>query len=82
MFDYERIAGQAFMKDSYNRLTSYEWTDTGIKLMIPDIDKEKDLGKYQGDVETENDHQQRIIEVKKIVGKLFICYVTFFIYIS
>ena len=46
MFDYESMAGDAFIKDRKKRLKSYEWTYTGIKFTIPDIDKEMDLGKY------------------------------------
>ena len=71
MFDYENIAGQAFIKDK--RLKSYEWTDTGIKLTIKDLDKNMDLGKYQGDVSKELNQAQTKIEVKKIFGKSFIC---------
>ena len=69
MFDYESAAGQAFMKDKENRLTSFELTDTGIKLAIPDIDKGKDYGKYKGDVEIGGDYKQIIIEVKEIHGQ-------------
>ena len=67
MFDYEQMAGAAYMKDSHNRLKSYKWTDTGIKLLIPDLDK-KDLGKYQGDVAIGGHGSQKIIEIKEILG--------------
>ena len=70
MFDFESITGKVFIKD--NRLRSYEWTHTGIKLMIPDIDEKKNSGKYQGDVATEQQHNQAIIEIKDIIGKLFL----------
>ena len=69
MFDYESAAGQAFMKDNYNRLKSYQWTDKGIKLMIPNISKEMDLGKYEGDVDTGKGDNRKQIEVKEIVGQ-------------
>ena len=72
MFDYEKTAGQAFMKDRNNRLKSYEWTNTGIKLMIPDINKNMDLGNYQGEVETDQDYNKIAIEVKQIFGQSFI----------
>ena len=70
MFDYERAAGQAYMKD--NRLKSYAWTDTGIKLTILDIKKEMDLGKYEGDVDIGSVYEQTAIEIKEIFGKSFI----------
>ena len=69
MFDYEKAASQAFMKDRYNRLQSYEWTDTGIKLKIPNIKKEMDVGKYDGDVDIGPEYKQKTIEVKEIFGK-------------
>ena len=72
MFDYERAAGQAFMKDRDHRLKTKNWTDTGIKLTIPGIKKEMDLGKYEGDVDVITDYKHTSIEVKKIVGKSFI----------
>ena len=68
MFDYERASGQAFMKDKYNRLKSYEWTDTGIKLMILDINKEMDLGKYEVYVDNDKEYNQTSMEVKCIFG--------------
>ena len=72
MFDYESIAGQAFLKD--NRIKSYEWTDTGINLTIVDIDKNLDLGKYEGEVAIESDYKQHVIEIREILGKSFICF--------
>ena len=62
------MAGAAYMKDSHNRLKSYEWTATGIKLLISDLDKKKDLGKYQGDVAIGGHGSQKIIEIKEIIG--------------
>ena len=73
MFDYEKTAGQAFMKDRNSRLKSYEWTNTGIKLTISDINKKMDLGNYQGEVETDQDYNTKAIEVKEIFGQSFIC---------
>ena len=72
MFDYERAAGQAFMKDGYNRLKSYDWTDTGIKLIIPGIKREIDLGNYEGDVDIGEDYKHKSIEVREILGKSLI----------
>ena len=68
MFNYESVTGHAFIKDSYNRLKSYQSTDKGIKLMIPNISKEMDLGKDTG----RGDNQKQI-EVKEIVGQLLFC---------
>ena len=65
MFDYEDAAGQAFIQD--NRLKSYEWTDTGIKLMM-----NMDLGKYEGEAATQSDYDRARIEIKNIIGKSFI----------
>ena len=73
MFDYEKLAGKALMKDRDNRLKSYEWTDTGIKFMIPDINKTLDLGKYVGGVETKHNYKKKTIEIKQIFGQSFIC---------
>ena len=73
MFDYENSAGTAFIKDRDNRLKSYEWTDTGIKFLIPDITRKTDLGKYEGEFETEHDYKQETVEIKEIFGQLFIC---------
>ena len=69
MFDYERSAGQAFTKDSDNRLKSHKWTETGIQLFIPDIDKRKDLGKYECDVTIQGKHHPGIIEIEEIFGQ-------------
>ena len=69
MFDYESAAGQVFMKDTYNRLKSYEWTDTGIKFTIPNIKKEIDLGKYDCDVDIGSSYEQNAIEIKNIFGE-------------
>ena len=78
LFDYESDAGQAFMKD--NRLKSYEWTDTGIKLMIPNMDKEKDSGKYEADIATGPEkYNQKSIEVIEICGQSFSVMITFII---
>ena len=74
MFDYESAAGQAFMKDRDHRLKSYNWTDTGITLTIPDIDKERDLGKYQCDVEIGAEYKARSIELTQIFGQSFVTY--------
>ena len=70
MFDYEYLAGKAFIKDK--RLKSYDWTDTGIMLWIPNIDNKNDLGKYQGDVATEEQNSQNVIAITKIFGKIFL----------
>ena len=67
MFDYESAAGQAFIKDTHQRLISYEWTDTGIKLTIGNIDKTNDLGKYKGEVEIRQEYKPATIEVKQII---------------
>ena len=69
MFDYESAAGQAFIKDRKNRLKSYEWTYTGIKLTIPNIKKAMDLGKYESQVSTEADHATQYIEIQEIHGE-------------
>ena len=69
MFDYETYTGKAFIKDRGNRLKSYEWTDTGIKFMIPDINKNLDLGKYVAEVETEHNYKRKTIEIKQIFGQ-------------
>ena len=69
MFDYERSAGHAFMKDSDMRLKSFKWTETGIQLIIPDIDKKKDLGKYECDVKMQGKHHPGIIEIEEIFGQ-------------
>ena len=70
LFDYESAAGQAFIKDS--RLKSFHWTKTGIKLTIPEINKEMDLGKYQCDVDYGPEYDKVSIEVKEIFGQSFI----------
>ena len=70
MFDYESATGQAFIKDK--RLKSYSWTNTGIKLTIAGIEKEMDLGKYEGDVDNGEDYKQITIEVKEFFGKSLI----------
>ena len=67
MFDYEQVAGQAFMKG--NRLKSYEWTGTGIKFTILDINRNLDQGKYEGEVAAGLNHKQNIIEVGQFLGK-------------
>ena len=67
MFDYESAAGQVFVKDSYNRLKSFNWTDTGIIVQIRDINKKMDLGKYAGEVATGEDYNQKIIEIKEVI---------------
>ena len=69
MFDYESLAGQAVIKDKYMRLQSYEWTNNGIKLIIADIDKKTDPGKYEGDVEIGEEYKPKTIEVKEIFGQ-------------
>ena len=73
MFDYERAAGKAFMKDRDHRLKSFKWTNTGIKLTIPKMNKEMDLGKYDGDVDTGSEYKEKVIEVNKIYGELLFC---------
>ena len=73
MFDYESDAGEVFLKDEYHRLKSYEWTNTGIQLKIPNINKESDLGEYIGEVAIENYDSQQTIAVKEIFGQSFIC---------
>ena len=77
MLDYERKANQTYIKDRKNRLKSYVWTDTGIKLTIPDIDKEKDVGTYKALVDIGGDHQEQTIEINKIYGKLSVGLDTF-----
>ena len=66
LFDYERTTGRAFIKT--NRLKSYEWTPTGIKLTFTEINKKLDLGKYGGEVATDREYKQEMIEVKEIFG--------------
>ena len=68
MFDYEKTAGQVFLKDRYNRLQSYTWTNTGISLTIPGIDRNFDLGKYEGDVEKGREYKTQAVEIKQIFG--------------
>ena len=66
MFDYERGKGKYF-KDK--RCTSYEWTETGIKLTIAHIDK----GKYEGSVSKGGrEHNDTVLELNEIFGMLFI----------
>ena len=72
MFAYESVTGEAFLIDKYNRLKAYHWTDTGIQFVIPDINKEKDFGKYKGDVARGPDDSQNTIEVKEIHGQSFL----------
>ena len=72
MFDYESAAGQAYMKDSYHRLKSYHWTNTGITLGIPGIKKEMDWGKYEGFIDFGEYYEQKSIEIQEISGKSFI----------
>ena len=79
MFDYEKLAGQAYVKDRFKRLQSYEWMNTGIKFTIPDIDKKIDLGKYQGHVETEQEYSKITIEIKEIFGQSFMSIYKFFL---
>ena len=71
MFDYESAAGEAFIKDRDARLKSFEWTDTGIKMTIPDINKDKDLAEYKGEVSTISEDADTVIEVQEIIGKIF-----------
>ena len=73
MFDYESLAGEAFIKDRKKRLKSYEWTDTGVKFVISDINKEMDLGKYSGEVSTGTEFNEKKIEINKILGQALIC---------
>ena len=68
MFDYESVAGKAFVKDENHRLKFYNWTDTGITLTIPQINNTTDLGKYEGEVATGSDGNKAIIEIKEIFG--------------
>ena len=69
MFDYERLAGEAYIKDRYNRLKSYQWTDSGVRFTILDINKEMDLGKYEGEVAMGAHYKQYKIEINKIFGQ-------------
>ena len=71
MFDYERLAGKSYIKDK--RLKSFDWTDTGIKLRIPVINKDEDLGKYNGEAATDTAGDDATIEVNEIFGKLYFC---------
>ena len=41
--------------------------------MIPNINNKMDLGKYQGEVETEHGYKKQAIEIKEIIGQSFIC---------
>ena len=75
IFDYESISRKPKIKDS--RLKSFEWTDTGIKLRFKDIDKELDIGKYQGEVTIGSDYKQSIIEVREILGKSCVVLIIF-----
>ena len=72
MFEFEKITGQGFVNYDERRLTSYQWTETGIKLSILDINKYKDLGKYEAVVTTNQHNTNASIEIKQIVGKSFI----------
>ena len=74
LFDYENLAGQAFIKG--NRLKKYEWTATGIKLTIPGMKKDVDFGKYGGEVATQTEYEQQVIEIKDIFGQSFICHLS------
>ena len=74
MFDFEAVADQAFIKSNEMRLKYYSWTETGIKFTIPDIDKERDLGKYEGEVQTGPHYNKISIEVKQIYGQSFLSY--------
>ena len=66
LFDYERAVGKAFIKD--NRLKSFEWTDTGIKLIITDIVKKKDQRKYLCDVNVGAEYKEIAVVVKEFFG--------------
>ena len=72
MFGYEKVAGQAFIKSTEKRLTTYEWTETSIKFSIPDIDRNVDLGVYEGEAATKQAHMKTSIEIKHISGMLCI----------
>ena len=74
MFDYEKAAGQAYIKDRFRRLQSYDWTNTGIRFTIPDIDRKMDLGIYEGDVQVEQECIQKTIEIKEIFGQSFMSF--------
>ena len=76
MFGYEKVAGQAFIKSTKKRWTSYEWTETGIRFSIPDIDKNVDLGVYEGKAATRQTHMKTSIEIKHIFGML--CLILYF----
>ena len=68
MFDYESGVGKAFIKDRKDRLKSYEWTKTGIKLTISYINKDTDFGKYEGYATIENQTSTEVIEITNIFG--------------
>ena len=70
--DYESAAGQVFMKDQYNRLKNYTWTERGIELTITAIQKEIDSGKYEGYVDIGENYKQKSIEIQNIFGESFI----------
>ena len=76
MFDYESDAGESFIRDE--RLTSYSWTDTGIKLVISNINKEVDFGRYEGSVTIgTNSAVLTLINIPQIIGKSFTCLDTY-----
>ena len=72
MFEYESSTG----KSSTNRVESCEWTDTGIKLKIPDMNMEMDSHTYacSASIWQGNKPQTGIgkIEIKGIVGECFV----------
>ena len=65
MFDYEN--GNENIKDPYKRLNSHDWIETGIKFKIADINK-NDTGKYQCEVDTGQEYNHAVLEVKEIFG--------------
>ena len=73
MFEFEKIKGQGFVNYDKRRLKSYQWTETGIKFSILDVNKDKDLGKYEAVVTTNQHHTNASIEIKQIFGKSFFC---------
>ena len=70
IFAYKR--GTPQQPTMNNRLESYEWTDTGIKFTILDIDEEMDVGSYVASVKLGQYTEQEMIEIKEIVGQCFI----------
>ena len=51
-----------------NRLESYEWTDTGVKFTIQDINKEMHMGAYVASIRKGHNTTQGMIGIEEIIG--------------